>query len=157
MLEKGSYVPWSGPYQIDTIRDPGNTTIEPHKRMQTQADFTGEEKKQFEADIDAMSAILLGIPNDIYNYVDASYYVTRPPFINDFDDTQPYDFQGDANYDDQTDNLTTNQAYVKNGRIDVQSKNVGNVRYGGRNIGKIATSLGNTNFVPKATGNTTVV
>ncbi|GJT97454.1 hypothetical protein Tco_1092972 [Tanacetum coccineum] len=240
MLEKGSYVPWSnrflryidgkkdcgimlkesilkGPYQMHTIRDLGNTTIEPHERMQTEADLTSEEKKQFEADIDAMNAILLGIPNDIYNYVYAcktanamwtsvrrliqgtnlskqetdlrvsnefdkfcsssreslesyyerkyvtmvhqannlhavdydqlydyvkhneAYYVTHPPSINDFDDTQSYDFQGDANCDDQTDNLTTN---------------VGNVRCGRRNTGKIARSSGNTAFVPKATRNT---
>nr|GEW34269.1 hypothetical protein [Tanacetum cinerariifolium] len=36
-----------------------------------KADLTADEKKRFKADIDAMNVILLGIPNVIYNTVDA--------------------------------------------------------------------------------------
>ncbi|GJS01907.1 hypothetical protein Tco_0318415 [Tanacetum coccineum] len=223
MLEKGSYVPWSsrflryidgikdcgmmlkesilkGPYQMHTIRDLGNTTIEPHERMQTEADLTGEEKKQFEADIDTMNAILLGIPNDIYNYVDAcktanamwtsvrrlmqgtnlSKQETDSRLSNEFDkfcsSSREYlesyyeRFSKLMNDIERNDVLpipiTINNfltyynrngvTYVKDGRIDVQSKNVGNIGYGGRNTRKIARSLGNTAFVPKATRNIVV-
>ncbi|GJS45887.1 hypothetical protein Tco_0596008 [Tanacetum coccineum] len=97
-LEKGSYIPWSsrflryidgknnygkmlkdlilnGPYKVDKMMDRGNPTGNPHvppfERDQKEADLTGDDKKRFEAGIDAMYAILLGIPNDIYNSVDA--------------------------------------------------------------------------------------
>ncbi|GKB83114.1 hypothetical protein Tco_0950009 [Tanacetum coccineum] len=42
MLERGSYVPWES-----------------------------DDLKQYEANIEAMNLILISIPNDIYNYVDA--------------------------------------------------------------------------------------
>ncbi|GKA87503.1 hypothetical protein Tco_0809267 [Tanacetum coccineum] len=41
------------------------------KRLRTEDDLTGDDLKQYEADIDAMDLILLLIPNDIYNSVDA--------------------------------------------------------------------------------------
>ncbi|GJT18774.1 hypothetical protein Tco_0877480 [Tanacetum coccineum] len=98
MLEKGSYIPWAsrflryiyekkdygkmlkdsinnGQYKMKTIIDLGNATgdpiVEPYLRLQKEEGFTGDDKTRFEADIDAMNAILLGIPNDIYKYVDA--------------------------------------------------------------------------------------
>ncbi|GKB67892.1 hypothetical protein Tco_0929304 [Tanacetum coccineum] len=98
MLEKGIYVPWSsrfvryidgkkeygkmlkdsienGPYQMKEIEDQGNPDgnprVPPFKRIQEEAYLMGNDKKQFKADIDAMNAVLLGIPNDIYNSVDA--------------------------------------------------------------------------------------
>ncbi|GJV52421.1 hypothetical protein Tco_1448162 [Tanacetum coccineum] len=49
----------------------GNPPVPPFERDQEEAYLTGDDKKHFEADIDAMNVILLGIPNDIYNYVDA--------------------------------------------------------------------------------------
>ncbi|GJY65816.1 hypothetical protein Tco_0468054 [Tanacetum coccineum] len=49
----------------------GNPPVPPFERDQEEADLTSDDKKHFEADIDAMNVILLGIPNDIYNYVDA--------------------------------------------------------------------------------------
>ncbi|GKC51968.1 hypothetical protein Tco_1074713 [Tanacetum coccineum] len=96
MLEKGSYVPWlsrfmryiygkkdygkmlkdsieNGPYKLKEITDHGNPDdnppVPPFQRIKKEADFTGDDKKRFEENIDAMNAILLGIPNDIYNSV----------------------------------------------------------------------------------------
>ncbi|GKE11686.1 hypothetical protein Tco_1415237, partial [Tanacetum coccineum] len=37
---------------------------------QTEEDLTGNDLKQYEADIEAMNLILISIPNDIYNSVD---------------------------------------------------------------------------------------
>ncbi|GJV98220.1 hypothetical protein Tco_1553472 [Tanacetum coccineum] len=98
MLKKGSYIPWvsrflryidgkkdygkmledsiyNGPYKMKPIMDPRNTTgdpiVKPYPRLKKEEDLTGDDKKRFKADIDAMNAILLGIPNDIYNFVDA--------------------------------------------------------------------------------------
>ncbi|GJS81985.1 hypothetical protein Tco_0748526 [Tanacetum coccineum] len=57
MLEKGSYVPWSSRFlrYIDGKKDYGKMI----------------KDSIFKANIDAMNAVLLGIPNDIYNSVDA--------------------------------------------------------------------------------------
>ncbi|GKD28468.1 hypothetical protein Tco_1239246, partial [Tanacetum coccineum] len=40
-------------------------------RTQTEDDLTGDDLKQYEADIEAMNLILISITNDIYNSVDA--------------------------------------------------------------------------------------
>ncbi|GKB78447.1 hypothetical protein Tco_0945342 [Tanacetum coccineum] len=53
------------------ITDPTSPTDAPRTKIQTVADLTGNDKLRYEADIDAMNWILLGIPNDIYNSVDA--------------------------------------------------------------------------------------
>ncbi|GKE11788.1 hypothetical protein Tco_1415339 [Tanacetum coccineum] len=53
MLERRSYIPWANP------------------RPETEDDLTGDALKQYEADIEAMNLILISIPNDIYNSVDA--------------------------------------------------------------------------------------
>ncbi|GJU69320.1 ribonuclease H-like domain-containing protein [Tanacetum coccineum] len=50
---------------------PTNQTNAPRTKTQTEVDLTDDEKKRFEAYIDAMNMILLGIPNDIYNSIDA--------------------------------------------------------------------------------------
>ncbi|GJY27660.1 hypothetical protein Tco_0403427 [Tanacetum coccineum] len=98
MIEKGSYLPWAARfmryidgkkdyghmlkdsinkslYQTHMMTDPMNLTgdpiVEPHERMQIDTYLTSDEKTRFEACIDAMNAIFLGIPNDIYNFVDA--------------------------------------------------------------------------------------
>ncbi|GJT84059.1 hypothetical protein Tco_1058401 [Tanacetum coccineum] len=59
MLERGSYVPWSSRFM---------RTIE---RKKTKDDLTGDDLKQYETDIDTMNLILLSIPSDIYNSIDA--------------------------------------------------------------------------------------
>ncbi|GKA59682.1 hypothetical protein Tco_0758995 [Tanacetum coccineum] len=59
------------PYVIKDIPDPTSPPDVPRTKKQTKADLKGDDKKRFEADTDAMNMILLGIPNDIYNFVDA--------------------------------------------------------------------------------------
>ncbi|GJZ74464.1 hypothetical protein Tco_0638610 [Tanacetum coccineum] len=97
MLEK-CYAPWSsrflryidgkkdygkmlndsilnGLYKMQKMMDQGNPIgnppVPPFERYQKEANLTGDDKKCFKEDIDAMNAILLGIPNDIYNSIDA--------------------------------------------------------------------------------------
>ncbi|GJS86187.1 hypothetical protein Tco_0752728 [Tanacetum coccineum] len=57
MLERGSYIPWTSS-QTPTLR--------------TKDDLTGDDLKHYEAEIEALNLILISIPNDIYNSVDAS-------------------------------------------------------------------------------------
>ncbi|GJU61210.1 hypothetical protein Tco_1243045 [Tanacetum coccineum] len=94
MLVKGSYIPWAsrfmryidgkneygrlikesilkGPLELKMIRDPGNPNGTSYDRLQTVDDLDDTNKKCFEANIDAKNDILLGIPNEIYNIVDA--------------------------------------------------------------------------------------
>ncbi|GJT73443.1 hypothetical protein Tco_1032729 [Tanacetum coccineum] len=94
-----------------------------------------------------------------------SYYVTHPPSVHDFDD----DYQGDVQGDDQEDKLsaammhltraitqhfstmtnnrlrtspnTRNQVFIQDGRVDIQSKNVGYAGSGSRNFGRVAGNL----------------
>ncbi|GJW22814.1 hypothetical protein Tco_0033436 [Tanacetum coccineum] len=90
MLERGSCIPWAskfkryldrkketckflkhsideGPYQTKMIQpDPNQEEI-----LQTEDDLTGDDLKQYEADIEAMNLILISITNDIYNSVDS--------------------------------------------------------------------------------------
>ncbi|GKB25120.1 hypothetical protein Tco_0864521 [Tanacetum coccineum] len=40
-------------------------------RMQKEEDLKGDDLKHYEAEIEAMNLILISIPNDIYNSVDA--------------------------------------------------------------------------------------
>ncbi|GKD88054.1 integrase, catalytic region, zinc finger, CCHC-type containing protein [Tanacetum coccineum] len=42
------------------------------KRSQNEDDLTCDDLKQYEADIETMNLILISIPNDIYNFMDAS-------------------------------------------------------------------------------------
>ncbi|GKD84537.1 hypothetical protein Tco_1355691 [Tanacetum coccineum] len=90
MLERGSYIPWAsrfrrylnrkretrkwlnkaiddGPYEF-RVFSPSETEA---PRMQKQEDLRGDDLKRYEAEIEAMNLILISIPNDIYNYVDA--------------------------------------------------------------------------------------
>ncbi|GKF91867.1 hypothetical protein Tco_0275568, partial [Tanacetum coccineum] len=90
MLERGSYIPWAsrfrrylnrkretrkflnhsidvGPYEFKMIQP--DTNQDP--RLETEDDLTGDDLKQYEADIEAMNLILISIPNDIYNSVDS--------------------------------------------------------------------------------------
>ncbi|GJS82449.1 copia protein [Tanacetum coccineum] len=98
MLKKGSYVPWpsrfmryidekkeygkmlkdsieNDPYKMKEINDQGNPDgnppVLPLQIIQKEADLKDDEKKRFKAEIDAINTFLLGIPNDIYNSVDA--------------------------------------------------------------------------------------
>ncbi|GJQ99311.1 hypothetical protein Tco_0522296 [Tanacetum coccineum] len=90
MLERGSYIPWAsrfrcyinrkrenrkwlnkaldeGPYQFEMFI-PNNSTV---LKLQTAEDLQGDALLHFDAEMKLMNLILLSIPNDIYNYVDA--------------------------------------------------------------------------------------
>ncbi|GJY07899.1 hypothetical protein Tco_0374953, partial [Tanacetum coccineum] len=60
MLERGPYA-----FHMFT---PDDTTVQ---RMQNKDDLRGYELKYYEAEIEAMNLILIFIPNDIYNSVNA--------------------------------------------------------------------------------------
>ncbi|GJV76909.1 hypothetical protein Tco_1508493 [Tanacetum coccineum] len=90
MLERGSYIPWAsrfrrylnrkrenrkwltkaidkGPYEFRIF-----TLFETEApRMQKEEDLRGDDLKHYEAEIEAMNLILISIPNDIYNSMDA--------------------------------------------------------------------------------------
>ncbi|GKA64227.1 hypothetical protein Tco_0763833, partial [Tanacetum coccineum] len=53
------------------ITDQTSPTDTPSTKIQTVADLTRNDKLRYKADIDAMNWILLGIPNDICNSIDA--------------------------------------------------------------------------------------
>ncbi|GJW07816.1 hypothetical protein Tco_1570239, partial [Tanacetum coccineum] len=90
MLERGSYIPWAsrfrrylnqkrenrkwlnkaideGPYEFKEFTP---SESEP-PRMQKEEHLKGDDLKHYEAEIEAMNLILISIPNDIYNFVDA--------------------------------------------------------------------------------------
>ncbi|GJW20089.1 integrase, catalytic region, zinc finger, CCHC-type containing protein [Tanacetum coccineum] len=90
ILERGSYIPWASrfrrylnrkretrkflnhsidvdPYEFTKIRLNQNQL----ERPKTEYDLTGDDLKQYEADIKAMNLIIISIPNDIYNSVDS--------------------------------------------------------------------------------------
>ncbi|GJZ36636.1 hypothetical protein Tco_0582827, partial [Tanacetum coccineum] len=90
MFERGSYVPWSSSFlrYIDRKRETRNflqhsIDKSPYQmkeipatdiyaiRTQNEDDLTSDDLKQYEEDIEAMNLILISIPNDIYNSVDA--------------------------------------------------------------------------------------
>ncbi|GJS23184.1 hypothetical protein Tco_0451816 [Tanacetum coccineum] len=55
------------PYKIKQIQAVDFAVASPH----TKDDLMGDDLKQYKADIEVMNLILLSIPNDIYNFVDA--------------------------------------------------------------------------------------
>ncbi|GJU35014.1 hypothetical protein Tco_1183368 [Tanacetum coccineum] len=90
MLERGSYIPWAsrfkryldrkrenkkwlnkaideGPYVFKNFTPKGSQT----PTLQTKDDLTGDDLKHYEAEIEGINLILISIPNDIYNFVDA--------------------------------------------------------------------------------------
>ncbi|GJU52212.1 hypothetical protein Tco_1225926 [Tanacetum coccineum] len=90
MLERGIYIPWAsrfrrylyrkrekrkwlnkaideGPYEFRIFTPSKIEAL----RMQKEEDLRGDDLKHYEAEIEAMNLILISIPNDIYNYVDA--------------------------------------------------------------------------------------
>ncbi|GKB62789.1 hypothetical protein Tco_0918975 [Tanacetum coccineum] len=90
MLERGSYIPWAsrfrryinqkrenrkwlnkahdeGPYQFEMFI-PNNSIV---PKLQTAKDLQGDALLHYDAEMELMNSILLSIPNDIYNSVDA--------------------------------------------------------------------------------------
>ncbi|GJT80549.1 retrovirus-related pol polyprotein from transposon TNT 1-94 [Tanacetum coccineum] len=110
----------------------------------------------------------------------SAYYVTHPPFVVDYDD----DYKGDAVCDDQEDIITTtimllaraitqhnstptnnrlctssnirNQAVVPADKVNIQSRNVGNVGRFARRSSNIQEEFVESNNVQKETGNENV-
>ncbi|GJW16411.1 integrase, catalytic region, zinc finger, CCHC-type containing protein [Tanacetum coccineum] len=90
MLERGSYIPWAsrfrrylnrkrdnrkwllkaldeGPYEFKEFVPEGSTI----PRLQTVEDLEGDDLLLHDAEMEVMNMILLSIPNEIYNSVDA--------------------------------------------------------------------------------------
>ncbi|GJZ37871.1 hypothetical protein Tco_0584062 [Tanacetum coccineum] len=90
MLERGSYIPWAsrfrrylnrkrdnrkwllkaldeGPYEFKNFLPEGSTI----PRLQTIEDLEGDDLLLYDAEMELMNMILLSIPNEIYNSVDA--------------------------------------------------------------------------------------
>ncbi|GJT34555.1 retrovirus-related pol polyprotein from transposon TNT 1-94 [Tanacetum coccineum] len=90
MLERGSYIPWASrfrrylnrkrdnrkwllkaldecPYEFKNFVPEGSTI----PRLQTAKDLEGDDLLLHDAEMEVMNLILLSIPNDIYNSVDA--------------------------------------------------------------------------------------
>ncbi|GJY91189.1 integrase, catalytic region, zinc finger, CCHC-type containing protein [Tanacetum coccineum] len=90
MLERGSYIPWAsrfrrylnrkrdnrkwllkaldeGPYEFKNFVPEGSTI----PRLQTAEDLEGDDLLLHDAEMEVMNMILLSIPNEIYNFVDA--------------------------------------------------------------------------------------
>ncbi|GJT39960.1 hypothetical protein Tco_0939825 [Tanacetum coccineum] len=61
MLERCSYIPWARRFRRYLNRKRET------RKDQNEDDLTGDDLKQYKADIEAMSLILISIPNDIYN------------------------------------------------------------------------------------------
>nr|GEW38792.1 retrovirus-related Pol polyprotein from transposon TNT 1-94 [Tanacetum cinerariifolium] len=90
MLERGSYIPWASCFRrylnrkresrkwLNKAIDEGSYefkdfTLSDTKatRMQKEEDLKGDDLKHYKAEIEEMNLILISIPNDIYNSVDA--------------------------------------------------------------------------------------
>ncbi|GKD15334.1 hypothetical protein Tco_1199741, partial [Tanacetum coccineum] len=90
MLKRGSYILWAssfrrylnrkrenrkclnkaideGPYEFKEFTPSDTEAL----RMQKEKDLRGDDLNHYEAEIEAMNLILIFIPNDIYNSVDA--------------------------------------------------------------------------------------
>ncbi|GJV31320.1 hypothetical protein Tco_1391720 [Tanacetum coccineum] len=138
-----------GPYKLKEI--PATDTVA--KTTEKEDDLTGDDLKQYETNIDAMNLILLPIPNDIYNSVDACENANvgyREELCDDQEDslttammllaraiTQWYFTP--TNNRLHTSSNTRDQAVVQADRVDIQSRNVGN---GGRNVRRTTDNQG---------------
>ncbi|GKB40446.1 hypothetical protein Tco_0885388 [Tanacetum coccineum] len=90
MPERGSYIPWASRFQrylnrkretrqwLNKVIDEGPYEFRiftPSKteapRLQKEEDLRGDDLKHYEVEIEEMNLILIYIPNNIYNYVDA--------------------------------------------------------------------------------------
>ncbi|GKE02561.1 integrase, catalytic region, zinc finger, CCHC-type containing protein, partial [Tanacetum coccineum] len=159
MLERCSYILWAshfrrylnrkrenikwlnkeideGLYEFRTFT-PSDTEA---PRMQKQEDLRGDDLKHYEAEIKAMNLILISIPNDIYNSVDACKTakamwqrverLMRETVQNKVDRETYFNNECDQFVAEPGEALV-NQAVVQGDRVNIQSKNS---RNDGRNI-----------------------
>ncbi|GJZ20496.1 integrase, catalytic region, zinc finger, CCHC-type containing protein [Tanacetum coccineum] len=187
MLEKGIYVPWAsrfmrftdgkndqresikkGRYVMKEIPDLTSPPNAPLMKYQTKKYLSKEERKRYYTNIDAMNLILQGIPNNIYNSVDAcqdakaiwnrvkrlmqgtklSKRERDSRLINEFDkfSVEPaitQHFLTATNNHLHTSSNTRNQVVIQDSRVDIQSKNVGYTGNGSKNSERITGNQGN--------------
>nr|GEU82126.1 hypothetical protein [Tanacetum cinerariifolium] len=151
MLERGSYIPWAihfrrylnrkrenrkwlnkaideGPYEFEDFTPSDNEA----PRMQKEEDIRRDDLKHYEAEIEAMNLILISIPNDIYNSVDAC--TTAKPISKDpltsaiilLARAITQRFSNPTNTYLRTSSNTRNQEIVQGDRVNIQSRNFGN-------------------------------
>ncbi|GKB00154.1 hypothetical protein Tco_0828147 [Tanacetum coccineum] len=85
MLERGSYKPWESRFRrylnqkrenkkwLNKVINEGPYVFKNYTPLDSQTEdvLTGDDLKHYEAEIEAMNLILISIPNDIYNSMDA--------------------------------------------------------------------------------------
>ncbi|GKA46086.1 RNA-directed DNA polymerase, eukaryota, reverse transcriptase zinc-binding domain protein [Tanacetum coccineum] len=151
--------------KLCTLMKPILATDTAVARLQTEDDLTGDDLKPYEADFEALNLILISIPNDIYNSLDACENARdKDAVCDDQDDSLTTEMMLLARsitqqYSIPTNNClpsssnTRNQVVVQADRVDIQSRNVGNGgRYARRSSGTQGESAESGN-VQKETGN----
>ncbi|GJZ37488.1 hypothetical protein Tco_0583679 [Tanacetum coccineum] len=123
-----------GPYQFQMFAPTGSTL----STLQTAKDLQGDELLHYDAEIELMNLILLSIPNEIYNSVDAC--TTDDVQINSEDPLAfamlllaqaiTQNFSNPTNNHLRTSSNTRNQAIIQGDMVNIQSRNSGNT---GRN------------------------
>ncbi|GJS66312.1 retrovirus-related pol polyprotein from transposon TNT 1-94 [Tanacetum coccineum] len=183
MLERGSYIPWAsrfrrylnrerdnrkwllkaldeGPYVFKNFIPEGSTI----PRLQTAKDLEGDDLLLHDAEMEVMNMILLSIPNEIYNSIDACTSAkdiakklekSHDPFalvahmgsssrqISSYYVTHPTSM---VDYDDE------NQEIIQGDRLNIQSRNSGNTRRNSRRAYVQEEVVEGMN-APKETGN----
>ncbi|GJR86274.1 hypothetical protein Tco_0210285 [Tanacetum coccineum] len=164
ILEKGSCVPWASqflrfldnkreegelmrhsidndPYKWKEIVDPNDDTktiIEPVKNFERNSRLMNEFDKFVAADGESLTSVY---ESPSYSRSTQPYYVTHPLFVIDYDDDYQREIQGDAKEDKHL------SVMIQDGRMDIQSKNVGydgnGNMYAGRTNNNQATNTGN--------------
>ncbi|GJT70250.1 hypothetical protein Tco_1029536 [Tanacetum coccineum] len=129
MFERGSYIPWASQFRRYLNRKRET------RKDETEDDLMGDNLKHYEADIEAMNLILISIPNDIYNSVD-SCQTAQEMWLRVkrlMHGTDLSDADRETRLNNEFDKFTTapvesfvNQAVVQAGRVNIQSRNVGN-------------------------------
>ncbi|GJR35200.1 hypothetical protein Tco_1210884 [Tanacetum coccineum] len=169
ILEKGSCVPWASqflrfldnkreegelmrhsidndPYKWKEIVDPNDDTktiIKPVKNFERNSRLMNEFDKFVAADGESLTSVY---ESPSYSRSTQPYYVTHPLFVIDYDDDYQREIQGDAK-EDKHSTAMMNQVMIQDGRMDIQSKNVGydgnGNMYAGRTNSNQATNTGN--------------
>ncbi|GKA56376.1 integrase, catalytic region, zinc finger, CCHC-type containing protein [Tanacetum coccineum] len=129
---------FKGPYKMKDIPDPNN---ESETIPEASSKMSKSDKEQYFADIRVMNYILQGIPNDIYNFVDActdakQMWARIKGLMQGSDITITQRYSTPTNNRLRTSSNTRNQAMIQDGRVDNQRKNVGYVRNGNMNAGR---------------------
>nr|GEW87296.1 hypothetical protein [Tanacetum cinerariifolium] len=141
-----------GPYEQKMIQNPDKPDDPMAKIIEPLSKMTGSNKKQYFADIRVMNFIFQGIPNDIYNSVDGCKNAQQ------MWERIRREIQGDSQEDKlitammllaraitqrystptnnrlRTSSNTKNQAVIQDGRVNIQSNNVGYIEVNDQTI-----------------------